>query len=691
MARPRSPNRDKAYQLWLESGKTRQLKEIAAELGVSEEQVRKWKNKDQWDKVTLPNAKGNVTKRKRVKNDEREKPVVEDVNQVIENIELTDKQRLFCLYFVKNFNATKAYQKAYESDYETAMRCGSRMLRNVEVKQEIQRLKEERLKREYLSENDIFQKYMDIAFSDITDYVEFGREQIQVMGAFGPVMVVDEETGKKVPLMKNVNTVRFKESSDVDGTIISEVKQGKDGTSIKLMDREKALRWLTEHMDLATEEQRARIKNLNTKTESMKKDDQNKQSVKYTGIPSNMVAPVFAPVVFDIQEHRHTEYVFPGGRGSTKSSFISMKVIDLIMQNNQMHAVVMRQVADTLRGSVYQQILWAIEALDLSDEFHATVSPMEITRKSTGQKIYFRGADDPGKVKSIKVPFGYIGILWLEELDQFAGPESVRKIEQSVIRGGDVAFIFKSFNPPKTASNWANKYIKIPKETRLVTASTYLDVPAKWLGKPFIDEAEFLKETNPEAYENEYIGVANGSGGNVFNNVVIRTITDEEIAQFDRIYNGIDWGWYPDPYHFSRCHYDPARLRLYIFQEFRCNKQSNRQTADKLIEMGITGNDIITCDSAENKSIGDYKSYGLLAREATKGPGSVEYSMKWLQSLVEIVIDNVRCPHTATEFLEYEYDRDKEGNVISGYPDKNNHGIDSVRYAMNPVWKKKGQ
>ena len=438
-------------------------------------------------------------------------------------------------------------------------------------------------------------------------------------------------------------------------------------------------------------EQLAKISHLHAKAEALQPSEDNDQPVKYMGIPSTMVAPAFAPVVFDIQEHGHTEYVFPGGRGSTKSSFISLEVIDLIKKNDQMHAVVMRQVADTLRGSVYQQILWAIEALGLSDEFHATVSPMEITRISTGQKIYFRGADDPGKVKSIKVPFGYIGILWLEELDQFIGPESVRKIEQSVIRGGDIAYIFKSFNPPKTASNWANKYIKVPKETRLVTESTYLQVPAKWLGKPFLDEAEFLKNTNPEAYENEYLGVANGSGGSVFTNVLIKAITDEELAQFDCIYNGLDWGWYPDPFHFVRCYYDPARLRLFIFQEYRCNKQSNRQTADHLIEMGITGNDLITCDSAEEKSVGDYRSYGLLARGAVKGPGSVEYSMKWLQSLREIIIDNTRCPEAATEFMDYEYERDKEGNVISGYPDKNNHAIDAVRYAMNSVWKKKGQ
>lgn len=413
--------------------------------------------------------------------------------------------------------------------------------------------------------------------------------------------------------------------------------------------------------------------------------------VKYAGIPANMIAPAFIKVIHDIEQQLYNEYVFPGGRGSTKSSFVGLDVVDLIMKNEGVHALVARQVADTLRTSVYAQIQWAISALGLDDEFHCTVSPLEITRKSTGQKIYFRGADDPGKIKSIKVPFGYIAILWFEELDQFQGDEAVRKIEQSVIRGGEKAYIFKSFNPPKSANNWANKYIKIPKATRLVTHSTYLDVPKHWLGKPFLDEAEFLKDGNPVAYENEYMGVANGTGGNVFDNVVVKTITDKEIASFDRIYNGVDWGWYPDKYAFTRVHYEPAQLRLYIWQEYTCNKQSNRQTADKLIELGITSNDIITCDSAENKSVGDYKMYGLLARAAEKGPGSREYSYKWLQSLKEIIIDNSRCPVAVEEFLNYEYERDKEGNVISGYPDGNDHVIDSVRYATESIWKKRGQ
>ena len=405
-----------------------------------------------------------------------------------------------------------------------------------------------------------------------------------------------------------------------------------------------------------------------------------------------VIADSFASVRRDILSYNHTEYVLPGGRGSTKSSFISIESIEILKNNPQMHMLVLRQVGKTLRDSVYNQMQWAIETLGLSEEFELKVSPLEITYKPTGQKIYFRGADDPKKLKSVKPPFGYIGILWFEELDQFLGPESVRNIEQSAARGGDKVYIFKSFNPPKTANNWANQYIKIPKDRRLVHHSTYKGVPPEWLGKVFLDEAEFLKSVNPKAYEHEYEGVANGTGGQVFDNVVCETISDSQIANFDRIYRGVDWGWFPDPFHYAAMHYDAARMTLYIYDEFRCNKKKNRETADILInQKGVPLNERITCDSAEEKSVADYRAYGLMAKGAEKGPGSVDYSMKWLQSLCRIVIDPERCPETAKEFLEYEYEKDKEGNVISGYPDRNNHSIDAVRYAMNPVWKKRGQ
>lgn len=411
----------------------------------------------------------------------------------------------------------------------------------------------------------------------------------------------------------------------------------------------------------------------------------------YGGIPANLIAPAFSQVLFDIEEHLHSEYVFPGGRGSTKSSFCSLNVIDLLMKHEDMHACILRNVGNTLKDSVYAQILWAISALGIEREFVYTKSPLEITRIQTGQKIYFRGADDPNKIKSIKAPFGYIGILWFEELDQFKGEEAVRKIEQSVIRGGDTAYKFKSFNPPKSAQNWANKYIKIPRADRLVTESTYLTVPERWLGKPFLDDADFLKETNPTAYENEYLGIANGTGGSVFDNIEVREITDSEIERFDNILNGVDWGWYPDLYAFVRVQYVPAQHMLYIFQEYTCNKTKNIDTAKHIKEIGITANDLITCDSSENKSVEDYRAYGLLARCAEKGPHSRDYSYKWLQSLSKIIIDNKRCPIACEEFINCEYDRDKEGNVISGYPDGNDHVIDAVRYATERIWKRRGQ
>ena len=259
----------------------------------------------------------------------------------------------------------------------------------------------------------------------------------------------------------------------------------------------------------------------------------------------DMIAPSFVDVYDDIQARGHTEYLLYGGRGSTKSSFVSLEIIDQLIQNPSCHALAMRQVGNTLHDSVYNQIVWAIGEWGLEEKFKCTTSPLEITYLPTGQKIYFRGADDPGKIKSIKPPFGYIGILWFEELDQFHGEESIRKIEQSVIRGGDTAFIFKSFNPPRTANNWANKYVRIPKETQYQHKSTYLDLKGralKWLGKTFLDEAEHLKNVNPAAYEHEYLGVANGTGGMVFENVQLRKITDEEIAQFDRVLMGTDWG-----------------------------------------------------------------------------------------------------------------------------------------------------
>ncbi len=406
---------------------------------------------------------------------------------------------------------------------------------------------------------------------------------------------------------------------------------------------------------------------------------------------TTLIAPSFYAVHHDIKEGRHTHYWLKGGRGSTKSSFISIEIILGMMRDADANALVLRKVAVNLKDSVYEQLLWAIEALGVERLWQEKRSPLQLTYVPTGQKILFRGADEPKKIKSTKFRRGYCKYIWYEETDEFSGMQELRTINQSLMRGGDRFCVFHSYNPPKSQSNWVNQETLLPHENRLVHTSDYRRVPPQWLGEAFLQEAESLKELNEKAYRHEYLGEVVGTGGAVFDNVVTETITDAQIAAFDRIYNGVDWGFYPDPWAFNRMHYDAARRTLYIFGELTHYKAGNAQTAEALRQYGIQDGELLTADSAEPKSVADYRSYGLFCRGAVKGPGSVEYSMKWLQALVRIVIDPKRCPDTAKEFTAYEYERSKEGEVISGYPDKDNHHIDAVRYALEPVWRRRGQ
>lgn len=267
MPKPKNPLVAEAEALFLEGMK---LVDIADKLQLPAGTVRRWKSTYGWGSERSE-RKSERSNRKKARKAEKE--VAEDIRAVLGNEELSGKQQLFCIYYIKSFNATKAYQKAYGVGYQTAASIGYRLLENAGVKKEIERLKKNRLNRALLSEEDIFQRYMDIAFADITDYVEFGRAEQQVMGAFGPVYEKNEETGEKIPVTVTVNEVRFKESGDVDGTLIQEVSQGRNGAKIKLADRMKAIDWLANHMELATAEQRARIENLQASTAKIRGED----------------------------------------------------------------------------------------------------------------------------------------------------------------------------------------------------------------------------------------------------------------------------------------------------------------------------------------------------------------------------------------------------------------------------------
>ena len=403
---------------------------------------------------------------------------------------------------------------------------------------------------------------------------------------------------------------------------------------------------------------------------------------------SSVLGPAFHMLARDVFQHGHTHYDLSGGRGSLKSSCVSLLVPLILLNNPNTHALVLRKVANTIRDSVYAQYLWAIGELGMAAYWDAKVQPMELIYRPTGQKIMFRGADDPMKIKSIKVPFGYIAVTHFEEKDQFAGRAEIRTILQSTMRGGSKFWNFESYNPPISRDNWANKDSLEERSDRLCHKSTYLEAPPEWLGAQFLAEAEHLKATDERAYRHEYLGEAVGTGGNVFENLEFREITDEEISYFDRIYQGVDFGWFPDQLAFIRTHYDKNRETIYLLDELYVNKWPNENLANWIKEKKYM-DAYITCDSAEPKSVADLRAFGLPAKAAIKGPGSVDYGFKWLQKR-KIVIDQRRTPNAYNEFVSYEYERDKDGEFISGYPDKNDHILSATRYAFERAFMRMG-
>jgi len=396
---------------------------------------------------------------------------------------------------------------------------------------------------------------------------------------------------------------------------------------------------------------------------------------------SEVIAPSFFPVHRDVKAHGHTYYMLKGGRGSMKSSYISAEIPLLMMRNPDVNAVVLRKVGNTLRNSVFQQMEWALSMLGITGKWKRTVSPMEFTRKATGQKILFLGVDDKSKLKSLKMPHGYVGIVWYEELDQFAGMEEIRSVNQSLLRGGKTFWCFSSYNPPKSRDSWVNEEMLLDQPDRLIHHSTYLDAPAEWLGEQFLDDAERLKEKNEAAYRHEYLGEVTGTGGSVFENVEEREISDEEISTFDAFRYGLDFGFAVDPLAFVSLAYDRKHERLYLIDEIYQPKLTNREAARR-IGAKAPASATIWADSAEPKSIAELRELGLKVFGVKKGPDSVDYGIRWLQSLDKIIIDKRRCPNAYREFVNYEYERTRDGAFISAYPDKNNHAIDAVRYGM---------
>lgn len=404
---------------------------------------------------------------------------------------------------------------------------------------------------------------------------------------------------------------------------------------------------------------------------------------------SEKILPAFRP--FWTAEDKYLYKVLKGGRNSSKSTHISIRMIFNRMKYPT-SGLVVRKVGNTIETSVFEQLLWAIDYLGVQRYWRIKRSPLELIYLPRGNKIIFRGADDPLKLKSIKISRFPITDLWVEELAEFKNEDEVDTIVKSVLRAelpsGLKYSIYYSYNPPKRKQNWVNKKYNtqfLPANT-MIHHSTYLDNP--FVSQSFLEEAEEDKRRNEHKYRWIYLGEPIGGGVVPFSNLAFRTITDEEIRSFDNIRQGIDWGYAADPFAFGRMHYDQRRRRLFIFGEIYGVKMSNREAAERIIRNGW--HDVsITADSAEPKSIAEMKTYGLRVHGANKGPGSVEYGEKWLDDLQEIVIDYKRTPNHAREFENIDYQVDKDGNIRSKLEDKDNHTIDLCRYAMESDMKER--
>ena len=422
----------------------------------------------------------------------------------------------------------------------------------------------------------------------------------------------------------------------------------------------------------------------------------------------NSIAPAYYPLHNDIIRGDHSIYHLPGGRGSAKSSFVSLEVVDGMMKDPAANAVVFRRTANTLRDSCYSQIAWAIDELGASSLWRGNVSPMQFTYLPTGQQIIFRGVDDAGKLKSLKPRRGYFRFIWFEEFSEMQGANTVRNVMQSVMRGADNFICFNTFNPPISLNNWANKHILLPDERATVFKTTYEMIPPEWLGSAFIAEAERLREINESAYRHEYLGEAIGTGGEVFPNLQAREITDAEIDQLQYLYSGCDFGFAQDPMAYIRAAYDEKHDTIYLIDEIYKKHMSNKQLADEIKRrgydstgryshyaspmMGFTSSEIpatVICDCAEPKSIADLQNEGIKAIACRKFAGCVQYRIKWLQQR-RIIIDPKRTPNAWREFSSYEYEVSKDGEILSDLPDRDNHTIDSLAYALDRIIYRRG-
>ena len=679
MAKQRDPLRDEAKRLYEESGGAITTREIAKRLGADERKISVWKQRDGW---TVVQQKKLIQQKSKLQQKKTDKKVVKAASK---NKKLNEREITFCLLYVKTYSATQAYMGAYESSYRVAHSCGYTLLQRPDVREEIKRL--QAVKNEALLANaqDVVQMHMRIAFADITDYVEFGQSEVVVLGAFGIPVEISDENGGTSPLTKIVNDVRFRESTEVDGQLISEVKVGKSGASIKLTEKHKSLVFLERYFTLNPMDVHKKAYD-NARLEIDRKKLQMESTTHGAPIiPDAVWRELMNSAYADHLTDDRAMQIFFGGSSSGKSFGILGQRTVRDMLRGERNYLILRKTARTIRNSCYNEITKCITRMELSAEFTINKTDMVITHKASGRQIIFAGLDDVEKVKSITPAVGVVTDIVIEEATETEYNDFKSLIKR--LRGlSEVPKRMTLLFNPVTQDHWIYTEFFVGKfddesgthysPDLLILRTTYKH--NRFLEQEDIDRLE--GETDKYYYDVYTLGKWGVLGHLIYTNWMTKDLAEMR-KTFHQFYNGLDFGFFPDPAAFIRVAISRAKKEVYIFDERKGTHLTNDVLAGLI--KPIVGREVVTCDSAEPKSIQELNNFNINAIPAAKGPDSLEFGIKWLQRM-KIIVD-VNCAETVGELRKYKYREDRNGNVLPQPVDKDNHLMDALRYALENI------
>lgn len=371
--------------------------------------------------------------------------------------------------------------------------------------------------------------------------------------------------------------------------------------------------------------------------------------------------------------------VCKGSRASKKSKTTALWIIYNMMKYKDANTLVIRKVFRTLKDSCYKELKWAVKRLKVEHLWVFTLSPLEATYKPTGQKIYFRGLDDPLKVTSIAVDIGYLCWAWIEEAYEITKEEDFDMLDES-IRGKTPTELFKqiilTFNPWNERHWLKKRFFDVEDENILAMTTNYKC--NEWLDKADLKVFETMKKNNPRRYAVAGLGGWGIVDGLVYENWKEEAFNLEDIKHCITV-AGLDFGYTNDPTAFFIGFLDKANKKLYVWDEIYQKGMSNKKIHSAVSDAGYS-KEKITADSAEPKSIDELKGYGLRVKGAKKGKDSIANGIQWIQDL-EIII-HPRCVNFLTEISNYTWDKDKFGTKLNVPIDDFNHLMDAMRYAL---------